>query len=921
MGELKVRITPDNLAEVTKQIKKNFKETGDHVEQDFTKKTAKGASSIGDAFQRLKNTIASVFAVSTILAFWKKLLWLWSDVEEFESKFKTVFKGVEEQAFSSFTIMGDAVWRSRTELIKHAWTVGNVFKPLWFATDQALVLSENMIKLAIDVASFNNVSDDQAINAFTRALTGEREALKSLGIVISEADVKTKALELGLAKQGEELSKTAKAMATYQLLLDNTADAQGDAIKTADSFANQLKKVQGIIADTFAKAGRTIAQESAGTLKKVWVFIKAYGEAIFALLIEVGKSVGIFFKEIWSALGGIVEALGFQLKSWEESVSLFGNVLLTILHGLNVGIRSTGLILKGFINLVIWVVQDMVQAFQWGVRLVLSSFNILWTAITTVLSWVANNIIAKIQEWINGAIESINWMIIRLENLVGKDLFWEIGPVGTRNVVQFGAEVSDLFAWLQDEAWGFARDFGRHTAEAFDGIKDDFLDLWAYIINQENTMARQVVEWSQTIGDAYSTAFDQASDLAKQFWLDAWSAGEQASKGASKAKDSLKEIEDQLKEIEKWYDDYESKLEKARDAEKKYITAQRDYFHDLKQSIAEVNEEIEKTTTAFNSDKLSSIQDFARNEIQEQLDLEAQIAETKKAIQDEQQEEEQNLERIKELKEELVQLEQEHLLVQKTIAWLQEQWGDQVSSILEEEKKRASLSNAEQRAYDFQKEQEIKQQEFEQEQAKLEKLRRIYEVFQNYQFTSVEQLQALKNEKRLEELSIEEQELIQKLANERIQLLQQRDEKIQLEREVAQASIKLQNDVYKVASQNLSALDSKYSDLIRKIQQAISAQNQLNTVRASQRYQWGPVRAWSPYLVWENPDGSINPRTTELFVPQVSWSIVPASQVQEALKQITNSVDNSKHIEISWPITLQSEIDLQLLLERASFRL
>jgi hypothetical protein len=53
-----------------------------------------------------------------------------------------------------------------------------------------------MIKLAIDVASFNNVSDDQAINAFTKALTGEREALKSLGIVISEPDVKAKALEL-----------------------------------------------------------------------------------------------------------------------------------------------------------------------------------------------------------------------------------------------------------------------------------------------------------------------------------------------------------------------------------------------------------------------------------------------------------------------------------------------------------------------------------------------------------------------------------------------------------------------------------------------------------------------------------------------------------------------------------------------------
>jgi len=899
MGELKVRITPDNLTEVTKQIKKNFKQTGDDVEQDFTKKTTKGASSIGDAFKRLRNTIASVFAVSTILAFWKKLLWLWSDVEEFESKFKTVFKGVEEQAFSTFTTMGDAVWRSRTELIKYAWTVGDTLKPLGFASDQALVLSENMIKLAIDVASFNNVSDDQAINAFTKALTGEREALKSLGIVISEADVKTKALELGLAKQGEELSKTTKAMATYQLLLDNTADAQGDAIKTADSFANQLKKVQGIIADTFAKAGRTIAQESAGTLKKVGAFIKAYGEAIFALFIEVGKSVGFFFKEIWSALGGIIEALWFELKSWQESVSFFGNILLTILHGLNVGIRSTGLILKGFINLVIWVVQDMVQAFQWGVRLVLSSFTVLGTAITNVLSWVANNIIAKIQEWINGAIESINGMISRLENLIGKDLFGEIGPVGSRNVVQFGAEVSDIFAWLQDEAWWFARDFGRHTAEAFDGIKDDFLDLWAYIINQEDTMARQVVEWSQTIWDSYSTAFDQASDLAKQFWLDSWSAGEQAGKGASKAKDALKELEDQLKDVEKWYDDYENKLEKARDAEKKYLDAQREYFHDLKQSIAEINEEIANTTNTFNDNKLSSIQDFARNEIQEQLDLEERIAETKQSIQDEQREEEQNLERLKELKEELVNLEQEHLLVQQTIAWLQEQWGDNVNRVLEEERKRASLSNAEQRSYDYQKEQELQQQAYEEEQERLEKTKRIYELFQNYQFTSVEQLQALKNEKRLEDLSIEEQELIQKLANERIQLLQQRDEKIQLERDVAQASIKLQNDVYKIASQNISALDSKYSALIRKIQQAISAQNQLNSAKASQRYQWWTVRAWSPYLVWENPDGSINPRTTELFVPQVSWSIVSAPKVQEALKQITNSVDNRKHIEIS----------------------
>ena len=140
MGELKVRIKPDNLADVTKQIKKQFKDTGDTVEKNFTKKTTKWASTIGNAFKKLKNTLASIFAVSAMIAFGKKLLGLWSDVEEFESKFRTVFGGVEEFALQTFQAMWEAVGRSTTELIQFAGTVWDTLKPLWFASDEALVL-------------------------------------------------------------------------------------------------------------------------------------------------------------------------------------------------------------------------------------------------------------------------------------------------------------------------------------------------------------------------------------------------------------------------------------------------------------------------------------------------------------------------------------------------------------------------------------------------------------------------------------------------------------------------------------------------------------------------------------------------------------------------------------------------------------
>lgn len=110
------------------------------------------------------------------------------------------------------------------------------------------------------------------------------------------------------------------------------------------------------------------------------------------------------------------------------------------------------------------------------------------------------------------------------------------------------------------------------------------------------------------------------------------------------------------------------------------------------------------------------------------------------------------------------------------------------------------------------------------------------ELFQSYQFNSIEQLEALKAEKRLEELSVEEQQLIQQLANERIEFLLLRDDKIRMEKELADATIALQARVYNIASQNIASLDAQYTSLISRINQAISAQQRLNALRASQRY-------------------------------------------------------------------------------------
>jgi hypothetical protein len=150
-------------------------------------------------------------------------------------------------------------------------------KPLGFATEDALDLSEAITRLSIDIASFNNVSDDQANNALNRALTGEREALKSLGIAINETDIKNEYMRLGFKLTGDELSKQGKALATLSLLYNQTSDAQGDAIRTGESWANQLKRFRGSVLDAFAQAGKQLSNDSATTLQTMNKYVVAYG--------------------------------------------------------------------------------------------------------------------------------------------------------------------------------------------------------------------------------------------------------------------------------------------------------------------------------------------------------------------------------------------------------------------------------------------------------------------------------------------------------------------------------------------------------------------------------------------------------------------------------------------------------------------
>ncbi|HUX16695.1 MAG TPA: hypothetical protein VMW52_09500, partial [Phycisphaerae bacterium] len=184
-----------------------------------------------------------------------------SDAEEIGSKFATVFREEAAAADAFGERLAAAVGRSRTELRGFLATMQDTFVPLGFARDEARKMAQQVTKLAIDLASFNNVADADALRDLQSALVGNHETMRKYGVIITQGLLDQKLLAMGFQTVTKGATEQQKAMARVALIMGGTSDAQGDAVRTAGSFANQLRALKS--------GARALSEEIGDHLKPI----------------------------------------------------------------------------------------------------------------------------------------------------------------------------------------------------------------------------------------------------------------------------------------------------------------------------------------------------------------------------------------------------------------------------------------------------------------------------------------------------------------------------------------------------------------------------------------------------------------------------------------------------------------------------
>ncbi|MDV6238653.1 hypothetical protein R3J22_03800 [Trueperella bernardiae] len=215
-----------------------------------------GLTKLAGGVKKLGQAIVATTAAATALAvaFGTKAVSAASDLEQSIGAIDDVFKGAAGQMHGLAKEAANAVGLSRNSYNELALIIGTQLKNGGTAIDQLGQKTNELITLGSDLAAGFGGSTQEAVEAISSALKGERDPIEKYGVSLRQAAIDAKAAELGFTKVGGSLSQEASNAATLALIMEQTTDMHGKFGREADTLAHK----QQVLAAQFENVKATI---------------------------------------------------------------------------------------------------------------------------------------------------------------------------------------------------------------------------------------------------------------------------------------------------------------------------------------------------------------------------------------------------------------------------------------------------------------------------------------------------------------------------------------------------------------------------------------------------------------------------------------------------------------------------------------
>lgn len=277
-------------------------------------------SKLASSAKKLGLAMAGAFGIGSLVQFGKEAIELGSDLAEVQNVVDVTFGSlngtIDKFAKNAITQFG----LSELSAKQYASTMGAMLKSMGMTTEQAAAMSMEITGLAGDMASFYNLSGDDAFAKLRAGISGETEPLKQLGINLSVANLEQYALAQGITKTYDAMTEQEKALLRYNYLLSVTSDAQGDFANTSHSWANQTK----ILSEQFNSLKATIGQGLINVLTPVIRVINTILSGLQAVANAFRQFTALLFGDAGGASTQIEEVASGYESAAEAADDLAG---------------------------------------------------------------------------------------------------------------------------------------------------------------------------------------------------------------------------------------------------------------------------------------------------------------------------------------------------------------------------------------------------------------------------------------------------------------------------------------------------------------------------------------------------------------------------------------------------------------------
>lgn len=399
----------------------------------------------------------AIGGVTAITSFFSGAITGASDLAETQAAVEQVFGSSVQSVLTFAGTASDELGQTSQQALEAARTFGILGQAGGLTGNDLSMFSTDLVKLATDMASFNNTSVDEAITAIGAGLRGEAEPLRRFGILLDDATLRQQAMALGIYDGNGALSTQQRVLAANAAIMAQAGVQVGDFERTSEGAANQQRIVTARFEEQKAMLG--------GQLLPVWTsflgwiggtalpmfrdlvtWIGENNDTLTMLAIVVGATATAY---------GIATVAGTAYKAYQVAAAATTGGLTVAQWALNAAMSANP------IGIIIVAIGALVAAIVW-IATQTTFFQDLWAGFTSVMgaafTWLWETVLKPVFDAI-GAIFTWLWDNIIYPIVVGIMLYiglwaaiftwlWEtvLSPI-------FGF-IGAVFGWLWDTVIG-----------------------------------------------------------------------------------------------------------------------------------------------------------------------------------------------------------------------------------------------------------------------------------------------------------------------------------------------------------------------------------------------------------------------------------------------------------------------------------